>query len=95
MEITDKDNKIKELENENKLLKEQLNKYLMKNKIVKINESYDYLTNMTFKQITKQNLEKLEGKLKENKLEYKQIEGITNKSMWLNDLNELKIILNK
>ena len=33
MEIIDKDNRIKELENENALLKEQLNKYLMKNKI--------------------------------------------------------------
>jgi predicted nuclease with TOPRIM domain len=33
MEITDKDNRIKELEYENALLKEQLNKYLMKNKI--------------------------------------------------------------
>lgn len=33
MEITDKDNRIKELENENALLKEQLNKYLMKNKV--------------------------------------------------------------
>ena len=45
---------------------------------------------MTFKQITNQNLEKLEGKLKENKLIYKQTEEKTNKSMWLNDLNELK-----
>jgi cell shape-determining protein MreC len=33
MEITDKDNRIKELENENAILKEQLNKYLMKNKV--------------------------------------------------------------
>ena len=33
MEITDKDNRIKELENVNSLLKEQLNKYLMKNKV--------------------------------------------------------------
>jgi hypothetical protein len=48
---------------------------------------------MTFKQITKQNLEKLENKLKENKKEYKLIESKTEKEMWLNDLNELKIIL--
>jgi hypothetical protein len=48
---------------------------------------------MTFKQITKQNLEKLEKKLKENKLEYKQTEEKTNKIMWLHDLNELKLIL--
>lgn len=73
----------------------ELDKYLIKNKIVKIKESYDYLTNMTFKQITTQNLEKLEKKLKEIKSEYKQIELKTNKSMWLEDLNELKIVLNK
>jgi hypothetical protein len=45
---------------------------------------------MTFKQITIQNLDKLNKKLKEIKLEYKQIEGKTNKEMWLTDLNELK-----
>jgi DNA topoisomerase-2 len=71
----------------------ELEKYLMKNKIIKVKDSYDYLTNMTFKQITKQNLEKLEKKLKENKLEYKQTEEKTNKIMWLHDLNELKLIL--
>jgi DNA topoisomerase-2 len=73
-----------------KLSEIELEKYLTKNKIVKINDSFDYLTNMTFKQITTQNLEKLNKKLKEIKLEYKQIEGKTNKEMWLNDLNELK-----
>ena len=31
--MTDKDNRIQELENENAMLKEQLNKYLMKNKL--------------------------------------------------------------
>ena len=76
-----------------KLDDDELEKYLVKNKIVKVNNSYDYLTNMTFKQITKQNLEKLENKLKESKLEYKQTEEKTNKSMWLYDLNELKIKL--
>jgi DNA topoisomerase-2 len=70
----------------------ELEKYLIKNKIIKVNNSYDYLTNMTFKQITKQNLEKLEEKLKKNKLEYKLIDEKTNKEMWLNDLNELKLL---
>lgn len=76
-----------------KLSDTELEKYLTKNKIVKINESFDYLTNMTFKQITTQNLEKLNKKLKEIKLEYKQIEEKTNKEMWLSDLNELKLHL--
>lgn len=76
-----------------KLSDTELEKYLTKNKIVKINETFDYLTNMTFKQITTQNLEKLNKKLKEIKLEYKQIEEKTNKEMWLSDLNELKLSL--
>jgi DNA topoisomerase-2 len=76
-----------------KLSDDDLEKYLMKNKIIKMNNSYDYLTNMTFKQITKQNLDKLENKLKEVKKEYKIIESKSDKEMWLNDLNNLKIIL--
>ena len=46
---------------------------------------------MTFKQITKENLDKLGKKIKEYKLEYTQIENKSNKEMWLNDLNELKL----
>lgn len=76
-----------------KLNDEELDKYLIKNKIMKINNSYDYLTNMTFKQITKQNLDKLEIKLKGIKLEYKLIQSKTNKELWLNDLHELKNII--
>ena len=76
-----------------KLNDNELDKYLNKNKIIKMNDSYDYLTNMTFKQMTKQNLEKLELKLKGNKTEYKLIDSKTNKEMWLNDLLELKNII--
>jgi len=76
-----------------KLYDIDLDKYLIKNNIIKINDSYDYLTNMTFKQITIQNLERLEKKNKEIKLEYKYIENKTNKEMWLDDLHQLKIIL--
>ena len=56
--------------------------------------SYEFYSDrlMVF-ELNKQNLEKLENKLKESKLEYKQTEEKTNKSMWLYDLNELKIKL--
>ena len=64
-----------------------------KNKISKLDNSYDYLTNMSFKQLTKTNLDKLNNKLKTLKTEKKEIEQLTNKSIWLNDLNELKTIL--
>ena len=73
---------------------EQLDKYLEKNKIIKISKSYDYVLNMTFRQLTKNNLDKIQKKLKDTKNEYKLINIKTNKIMWLNDLTELKQILN-
>ena len=76
-----------------KLDENQMNKFLESKKIVQINKSYDYLTNMTFKQLTKINLEKLENKLKEFKIEHKKISLLTNKEIWLNDLNQLKSAL--
>ena len=76
-----------------KLDENQMNKFLESKKIVQINKSYDYLTNMTFKQLTKPNLEKLENKLKEFKTEHKKISLLTNKEIWLNDLNLLKSAL--
>jgi hypothetical protein len=48
---------------------------------------------MTFKQLTKTNLEKLEKKLKENKSEYKKIEDISDKQFWLKDLEELEKVI--
>ena len=71
----------------------QMNKFLESKKISQINKSYDYLTNMTFKQLTKANLEKLENKLKEFKIEHKKISLLTNKDIWLDDLNQLKKLL--
>lgn len=76
-----------------KLEENEINKYLEKNKIGKVNNNYDYLVNMTFKQLTKTNLEKLEKKLKENKSEYKKIEDISDKQFWLKDLEELEKVI--
>jgi hypothetical protein len=89
MEITDKDNKIKELENENKLLKEQLNKYLMKNKIyyennkeehkLKVKE-YREKTNYTYKPSPEQKKEynKQAYLRRKNKLKNLEIENNEN-----------------
>ena len=71
----------------------QMNKFLESKKILQINNSYDYLTNMTFKQLSKVNLEKLENKVKELKIDHKKISGLTNKAIWLDDLNQLKNII--
>jgi DNA topoisomerase-2 len=67
----------------------EVEKYLQQNKITKVNNSYDYLLNMSFKQLSKINLDKLENKLKENKKLYKIIKDKTNKQLWLEDLEEL------
>ena len=68
--------------------------YIKIPKIIKITKSYDYVLNMTFRQLTKNNMDKLENKLKDTKNQYKLINLETNKIMWLNDLTELKQILN-
>jgi len=84
------------IESDGKIFKfdeSQMNKFLESKKIVQINKSYDYLTNMTFKQLTKINLEKLENKLKDFKSEHKKINVLTNKELWLNDLNQLKLAI--
>jgi len=70
-----------------------MNKYMETNKIGKIDNSYDYLTNMTFKQLTKVNLLKLNEKLIQVKNLYKNIESKSNKKLWLEDLAELNSII--
>ena len=71
----------------------QMDKYLELNKIEKNDNSYDYLTNMTFKQLTNINLLKLNEKLNEIKKSHKNIEAKSNKDLWLEDLVNLYNIL--
>ena len=66
-------------------------KYLKKNKFDIINDSYNYLTDMTFKQLTVSSLDKLESKIKELKKEYKLLETKSKKDLWLEDLNLIKL----
>ena len=72
---------------------EQINKYLKSQNIDTVDNSYDYLINMTFKQLTKANLDKLYEKVSELKLLYKNTNSKTDKEMWLSDLIELNNIL--
>lgn len=71
----------------------QMISYLEKNKISKVSNSYDYLIMMTFKQLSKNNLDKLKIKLNMNKSEIKELELLSDKDLWLKDLNELKLNL--
>lgn len=76
-----------------KLSENDIISFLQKNKITKHNNSYDYLINMTFRQLTKTNLDKLNNKLKDTRLKYKSIQNLSNKDLWLNDLQDLFNIL--
>jgi DNA topoisomerase-2 len=67
--------------------------YLEKNKFNKINNSFNYLTNLTFNQLTQNNLNKLENKLFDYKNEYTKLFNKTDKELWITDLNNLKIML--
>jgi hypothetical protein len=78
--------------NNNKIFKleeEKVNDYLKENKIKKYNDSYDYITNLSFKQLNKTNLDKLNGKIKEINSKIKELNESTKKDLWLNDLNML------
>ena len=68
----------------------EINNLFIKNKIKKYNESYDYLINMTFTQLTNTNLTKIENILKNIKQNYKNILDKTIKDLWLDDLKLIK-----
>mgnify|MGYP006097322371 CR=1 FL=1 len=59
---------------------------LTKNNIKKYDSSYDYLINMSFKQLSQNNLDKLLGKVKEIKNKKKDLEQKTGKDLWLDNL---------
>lgn len=54
--------------------------------IIKVNDSYDYLLNMSMSSITKEKYLKLKENLKELKTEFNEIKEITIEQMWENDL---------
>jgi DNA topoisomerase II len=68
---------------------EAIDKYLETNKISRVAGTYNYLTTMTFSQLTRANLERLERKLSETKLEHKRIDKKTGRDLWIEDLDEL------
>jgi DNA topoisomerase-2 len=64
-------------------------KIISDNKIKKYNDSYDYLINMSFKELSLANLDKLTSKIKDLKQKRKLIQDKTDKELWLDDLNNL------
>ena len=58
-------------------------------KIVKINNSYDYLLNMSVRTLTKERLEKLMNQIKEKKKELDFVRSASIEEMWLADLDNI------
>lgn len=61
--------------------------------IIKKDDSYNYLFNMSLSSITKEKMEELKKEISELKAKIKELKNTDEKTMWLNDLNELKKIL--
>ncbi len=74
-----------------KIVKEKLKEYKFK----KIEDNYDYLLNLPIKLITKEEIERLIKKETKLKKELQEILNKTNKTMYIDDLNELEEELKK
>ena len=75
---------------------EDITKQLEKiDKIIKIDDSYNYLLNMPMKSITKVHYEKLKEAIKAMKDELINLKNKKIEDMWLDDLSELKVALKK
>jgi DNA topoisomerase-2 len=71
-----------------KMDENKINDYLADNKIKKYNNSYDYVTNLSFKQLNEDNLHKLKEKIKEFDSKIKELNNKTKQDLWLDDLNK-------
>ena len=63
-------------------------------KIQKVDGSYDYLLRIPIYQLTKEKIEELKEEIKNKKAEYDKVKNETIENMWLEDLKELKKVLN-
>ena len=80
IELVIKNNKIYQME-EDKIID-----YLKANNIKKHKDSYDYVLNMTFKQLGKNNLEKINKNVKDINFKLKELNNKTKKDLWIDDL---------
>jgi DNA topoisomerase II len=60
-------------------------------KIIKINDSYNYLLNMSIQSLTKEKMKALEEIIKEKKAKLKLIKGTSESDMWIDDLSNIKL----
>ena len=72
-----------------KMDEEKINKYLADFRIKKFENSYDYLTNLSFKQLNQTNLDRLNQKVKEINSRINELNNKTGKDLWILDLENL------
>lgn len=63
-------------------------------KIQKVDGNYDYLLRIPIYQLTKEKIDELKEEIKNKKAEYDKVKNETIENMWLEDLKELKKVLN-
>ena len=68
---------------------------LEKNKIQKVDDSYDYLLNIPIYKLSKEQLDKLHNDYNKLIEELKEVTEISIEKMWHNDLNELRKTVKK
>ena len=73
-----------------KMDENKLNLFLIDNKIRKYENSYDYVINLSFKQLNQANLDKLYSKIKEIDSKIKELNKKTSKDLWLSDLESIQ-----
>lgn len=59
-------------------------------KIIKIDDSYNYLLQIPIHQLTKEKMDELKQQIEDDKSEFKKVKATTIQDMWLTDLAELK-----
>ena len=82
------DNKLKINKRKKKDIENDLNKF---DKILKKDNSYDYLLNMAIHSLTEERLLKLKETIKQKVEELRKIEKTTETEMWLEDLKGIKL----
>jgi DNA topoisomerase-2 len=69
--------------------------YLVANKFSTKDKSYDYLLNMSIKDMSKDNIKRLEEKIKNIKKYIKDLKNTSIQDLWRSDLNDLRRLLEK
>jgi DNA topoisomerase-2 len=72
-----------------KMDEDKMNTFLGDNKIKKYEGNYDYVTNLSFKQLNQSNLDRLYNKIKEIDSKMKELNNKSSKDLWLLDLESI------